>query len=101
MIISEIAKVNDKLGGLIAAMPLMTFFVIFWMHFEGVSDNKISSHVTHTLIYVIPTLPMFILFPFFINKYGFLVSVVSSVFITVLFVLFVHIIVKQYGFKFF
>ena len=28
VLISEIAKVNDKLGGLIAAMPIMTLLVI-------------------------------------------------------------------------
>ena len=32
VLISEIAKANDKLGGLIAAMPIMTLLVILWMY---------------------------------------------------------------------
>ena len=31
VIVSEIAKVNDRIGGLIAAMPLTTFLILFWM----------------------------------------------------------------------
>ena len=38
-LISEIAKVNDRLGGLIAAMPILTFLVIMWMYYEGNSVN--------------------------------------------------------------
>ena len=46
VLISEIAKVNDKLGGLIAAMPIMTLLVILWMYYEGNSDEKISKKST-------------------------------------------------------
>ena len=42
VIISEIAKRNDALGGFIAAMPLVTLFVLFWMHFEGIPEKKIN-----------------------------------------------------------
>ena len=63
VLISEFAKINDRLGGLIAAMPLTTFFVLFWFYFDNVSINKISNHMTYTLIYLLPTIPMFILFP--------------------------------------
>ena len=38
VLISEIAKVNDKLGGLIAAMPIMTLLVILWMYYEFAND---------------------------------------------------------------
>ena len=49
--ISEIAKVNDRLGGLIAAMPIVTFLVIMWMYHEGNSIDKISSHISYTFLY--------------------------------------------------
>ena len=51
VLISEIAKVNDKLGGLIAAMPIMTLLVILWMYYEGNSDEKISSHMSRAEIF--------------------------------------------------
>ena len=80
VLISEIAKVNDKLGGLIAAMPIMTLLVILWMYYEGNSDEKISSHMSYTLLYIVPTIPMFIVFPFVISKFGFLYSFFNKYF---------------------
>ena len=63
VLVSEIAKINDRLGGMIAALPLTTFLILFWMNYENVSDNKISNHMIYTLIYLIPTIPMFLIFP--------------------------------------
>ena len=74
VLISEIAKVNDKLGGLIAAMPIITLLVILWMYYEGNSDEKISSHMSYTLLYIIPTIQMFIVFTFVISKFGFYIA---------------------------
>ena len=58
VLISEIAKVNDKLSGLIAAMPIMTLLIILWMYYDGNSDEKISSHISYTLFYIVPTLSL-------------------------------------------
>ena len=60
--VTEIAKVNDRIGGLVAAMPLTTFLILFWMNYENVSENKIIAHINYTLLYLIATIPMFIIF---------------------------------------
>ena len=67
--ITEIVKFNDRLGALIAALPLTTFIILFWLHYEGHSVEKISNHMSYTLLYVLPTLPMFLVFPYLINKF--------------------------------
>ena len=46
--VSELAKVNDRIGGLVAAMPLTTFLILFWMNYENVSESKISAHINYT-----------------------------------------------------
>ena len=69
VIISEIAKFNDRLGGIIAAMPITTFLILFWLYYENSSVEKISNHMSYTLLYVLPTLPMFLTFPYFISKF--------------------------------
>jgi hypothetical protein len=51
------------------------------------------------LLYVIPTLPMFITFPYFINKFGFYISIILSIILTILFVIIVHVISKKFGYK--
>ena len=94
VLISEIAKVNDKLGGLIAAMPIMTLLVILWMYYDGNSDEKISSHMSYTLFYIVPTIPMFLIFPFVISKFGFYVAFLISILITVISVTFLNFFIK-------
>jgi len=69
--VTEIVKFNDRLGALIAALPLTTFIILFWLYYEGNSVEKISNHMSYTLLYVLPTLPMFFVFPYLINKFGF------------------------------
>jgi len=71
VLISETAKRSDRLGGLLAALPLVTVLVLVWMKLEGQTAEKISAHAWYTFWYVVPTLPMFILFPFFHQRYGF------------------------------
>ncbi|EPR7684404.1 TPA: DUF3147 family protein, partial [Enterobacter chengduensis] len=54
--ISEVAKRSDRLGGLVAALPLVTVLVLVWMKLEGQSQQKIANHAWYTFWYVVPTL---------------------------------------------
>ena len=94
VLISEIAKVNDKLGGLISAMPIITLLVILWMYYDGNSDEKISSHMSYTLLYIVPTVPMFIVFPFVISKFGFYIAFLISILVTVISVTILNFLIK-------
>ena len=82
VLITEIAKRSDSWGGLIAALPITTFLVLFWMYFEGVADKKIANHVTYTSFFVLPTLPMFVFFPAIIQRFGFWPAIFASLCIT-------------------
>ena len=99
VIVTEIAKFNDRIGGLIAALPITTFIILFWLHYENNSVEKISNHASYTLLYVLPTLPMFLVFPYLINKFGFYWSIIFSVLITAFFIVLVHFFTKKYGYK--
>ena len=101
VLVSEIAKINDRFGGLIAAMPLTTFLILFWLYYDDVSNIKIANHMTYTLLYILPTIPMFLLFPFCINKFGFWLSIVISVFVTLICTLLMHYLSKNFNFKLF
>ena len=94
VLISEIAKVNDKLGGLIAAMPIITLLVVLWMYYDGNSDEKISSHISYTLFYIVPTIPMFLIFPFVISKFGFYIAFLISILITLISVTILNFFIK-------
>ena len=99
--ITEIAKFNDKIGGLIAAMPLTTFLILFWMYYENMSENKISVHMSYTLLYLIATVPMFIIFPYCLNKFGFWITIFISIVITLISTLIIHQISKNFDIKLF
>ena len=101
VLISEIAKTNDKLGGLIAAMPITTLLIISWLYYENLSNMKISNHMYYTFLYVLPTLPMFLIFPIILEKYGFYFAVVCSILITIICILCVDFFSKKLGFKIF
>lgn len=83
VLISEVAKRSDKLGALIAALPLVTVLTLFWLYFENQPSEKISNHAYYTFWYVIPTLPMFLIFPWLLAKFEFWGAMGLSVLITV------------------
>lgn len=97
VLISEVARRSDKLGGLIAALPLVTVMTLIWLYIENQSQEKIASHAYYTFWYVLPTLPMLLLFPYVLPKFGFWVSLGASVVLTVVcFGLFV-MLMKKFG----
>ncbi|MBN8447045.1 MAG: DUF3147 family protein [Gammaproteobacteria bacterium] len=69
--ISEVAKRSDRLGSLLAALPMVTVLTLIWLYLEKQPAEKISNHAWYTFWYVLPTLPMFLLFPFIHRQFGF------------------------------
>lgn len=97
VLVSEFAKRSDKLGGLIAALPMITFLTLIWLYVENQSTEKIANHAWYTFWYVVPTLPMFLAFPYLLPRIGFWPTIGASVVITlVCFVLFA-LLVKRFG----
>eukprot|EP01043_Picozoa_sp_COSAG02_P102757 COSAG02_NODE_38778_length_425_cov_0.665644_1_plen_86_part_01 len=53
--VSEIAKRSDKLGALIAALPMVTVLAMTWMFFEFKGQEqteKVANHAYYTVWYV-------------------------------------------------
>jgi len=84
VLISELAKRSDRLGGFVAALPLVTFLALIWLYIEGQPEEKIANHAWYTFWYVLPTLPMFLLFPMLLPRLGFWPTLLASVAITVI-----------------
>ena len=83
VLISEVAKRSDKLGGLIAALPLVTVLTLIWLFVEKQPEEKIANHAWYTFWYVVPTLPMFLIFPYALPRLGFWLTLLLSAVITV------------------
>ena len=95
--ISEIAKRSDKLGGFVAALPLITLLTLTWLFIENQSNEKIANHAYYTFWYVIPTLPMFLLFPYLLPKIGFWLTIGASMLLTIICFGLFAVILKNFG----
>ncbi len=97
VLVSEFAKTSDKVGGLIAALPLVTVLTLIWLYVEKQPVTKIANHAYYTFWYVIPTLPMFLLFPYLLPKFGFWPTLLSCIaFTLVIFYVYANVL-KSFG----
>ena len=97
VLVSEVAKRSDKLGGFVAALPLVTVLALIWLYLEKQPQEKIANHAWYTFWYVVPTLPMFLAFPVLLPRFGFWATLLACIIITVVcFALFAHL-VRRFG----
>jgi hypothetical protein len=97
VLVSEVAKRSGKLGGLMAALPLITLLSMIWMYIEQAPEAEIADQASFTFWYVIPTLPMFVVFPFLLARFGFWTSMGLSVVLTIACFFLLSIAVKPMG----
>ncbi len=85
MAISEIAKRNPALGGLIASLPLISILGILWLWKETADTARIADHAEATFWFVLPSLPMFLIFPAMLRHgVNFWLALILSCVVTIL-----------------
>jgi len=97
VLVSEVAKRSDRLGGLIAALPLVTVLALIWLQVERQPQVKIANHAWYTFWYVVPTLPMFLVFPVLLPRLGFWPTLLSCVVITLVCFWLFALLVRRFG----
>ena len=97
VLVSEVAKRSDRLGGLIAALPLVTVLALIWLQVERQPQVKIANHAWYTFWYVVPTLPMFLAFPVLLPRLGFWPTLLACVVITVVCFWLFALLVRRFG----
>ena len=61
--VTEIVKRNLVAAALLGALPIVSIISMIWMHVEGREVEKIADYSTATFWLVLPTMPMFLIFP--------------------------------------
>ena len=61
--VTEVAKHSGRIGALITALPMVAVLALIWMFVENQPPEKIGTYAHYTFWYVLPTLPMFLVFP--------------------------------------
>jgi hypothetical protein len=67
-IVSEVAKRNPGLGGLIASLPLVSVLGMIWLWRDTQDVERIARHSASTFWFVLPSLPMFLLIPALLHR---------------------------------
>ncbi|WP_323143927.1 DUF3147 family protein [Massilia phyllosphaerae] len=97
VLVSEFAKRSDKLGALVAALPLVTLLTLIWLHVEKQPPARVANHAWYTFWYVVPTLPMFLVFPALLESLGFWPALGVCVVLTVVCFVVFAALVKRLG----
>ena len=97
VLVSELAKRSDKLGGLIAALPLVTLLTLIWLYVEDQPSDKIANHAKYTFWYVLPTLPMFLAFPALLARIGFWPTLLACAVISVICFAVLALALRRFG----
>jgi len=97
VLVSELAKRSDRLGGFVSALSIVTVLVLIWLYVENQSQEKIANHAWYTFWYVVPTLPMFLAFPVLLPRIGFWPTLLACIVITVVCFGLFALVVRRFG----
>lgn len=97
VVISEVARKNDRLGALIASLPLMTLLVLFWLFVEGQPTAKIANHAFYTFWYVLGSLPFFLIFPLLLSVLHFIPALLVSAMISLVVFVVYALVLARFG----
>lgn len=98
VLVSEVAKRSDRAGALIVSLPLVTVMVMIWLHLEKQPAAKIANHAYYTFWYVLPTMPMFLLMPWMMNRgVGFWPSLATGCGLTIVCFAVAAVTLKRFG----
>lgn len=66
--VSEVAKRYPGFGGLIASLPLVSVLGMMWLWHDTHDPARMAAHVSGTLWFITPSLPMFVLIPTMLKR---------------------------------
>ena len=97
-IVSEVAQRRPGLGALIVSLPLVSILAIIWLWRDTGDVARIAAHVEATFWLVLPTLPMFLVFPALLRGgVGFWVALVASCLLTIALYAFAVWLLPKFG----
>ena len=98
LFVTKIQLVNDRLSALLIALPLTSLLAMVWMHHDKQSSERLANHAEGTFWFVLPTLPMFLIFPWMLrNGWGFWASIAANCVITVIIFWLTVVILRRFG----
>lgn len=97
VLVSEVAARSAKAGALLAALPLVSLLSLIWLYLDRQPAERIATFSTYTFWYVLPTLPLFLIFPLLLPRTGFWMALLISVVLTTAAVGLLAIVLRRFG----
>lgn len=95
--ISELARDNIRVAAVVAALPLVTTLALIWMYIEQQPPERLVSFAYYTFWYVLPTLPVFLVFSKTYLVLGFWGGLIAAFLAGFLVFLAMHMALKRLG----
>ena len=83
-VVTAAERGNPTVGALILGIPLASLVSIVFMHFSGVSPEVFSQLARETVYFVMVSLIFFPIFAYMVLSYGFWVSLLLSISVTLI-----------------
>ncbi|MDF1815797.1 MAG: DUF3147 family protein [Verrucomicrobiales bacterium] len=104
-IVNEVVVTRSRpvVGSLIASLPLVSLITFFWIYFDLKADpqariEKLASHSSGVFWFVIPSLPMFLIFPALLKRgMSFWFSIGICCVVTMVLYAFTAAVLKRFG----
>jgi hypothetical protein len=98
VLVNKIQLVNDRLSALLIALPFTSLIAMIWMHQEKQTATRIANHAEGTFWFVLPTLPMFLVFPWLLRQgWGFWPALFTNCLITIVLFWLTVIALRKFG----
>lgn len=98
VLVTKVQLFSDRLSALIIALPLTSLLAMVWMHQAGQSPQRVANHAEGTFWFVLPTLPMFLIFPWMLRSgWGFWTALAVNCAITVAFFWITVMVLRRFG----
>ena len=100
VLVSEIAKRDNLLGGLVASVPIVSVLSMIWLYIDTNDIDKVKALANGILWMIFPSISLFIVLPILINcGIKFYLSLTISILITMVCYLITISFMNYFGFK--
>ncbi len=98
VLVNKVQLFSDRLSALLIALPLTSLVAMVWMHQARQSPERIANHAEGTFWFVLPTLPMFLIFPWMLRQgLPFWLSLLANCLLTVGFFWLTVVVLRRFG----
>ncbi len=97
-VVSEVTKRSPAFGALVASLPIVSILAMVWLWHETGDTKRIADHSEATFWFVLPSLPMFLVFPMLLRSgLQFYIALALSCIMTIILYFMMIWVLRKFG----